>query len=71
MSDNPFSDDNSSTSASSKKPKIHYNLHKIPHNESVWIISTIPLRSVLILIHSRDLLQGGLRSQNMRLPTQG
>jgi hypothetical protein len=71
MLDNPFSDDSSSTSTSLRKPKIHYNLHKIPHNESVCIISTIPLRPVLILIHNRDLLQGGLRSQNMRLPTQG
>jgi len=35
------------------KPNIHYNLHKIPHNEPVCIISKISLRSDLILIHIR------------------
>jgi len=47
------------TSTSTRKQKIHYNPHKMPHNESVCIISTIPLIPVLILIHNWDLLWGG------------
>jgi len=50
------------------KPKFHYNLHKITHNESVSIISTISLRSVLILIHNRDLLQGGRAARTWGCP---
>jgi hypothetical protein len=46
-------------STSSWKPKIHYNLHKIPHNESVCINSTISVWSVLILIRNRDLHHRG------------
>ena len=41
------------------KMKIHHNLHKISHNESVSINSTVSLRFVLLLVHNRDLLQGG------------
>jgi len=49
------------------KPNIHYNLHKITHNKSVCI-NMISLRSVLILIHNRDLLQWGRGARTWGCP---
>ena len=69
MVDNPFSDnDNQVISMCSSNPKIHYNPHKITHNKSVSINNTVSFRYVLILIHNRDLLQGGRAARTWGCP---